>query len=309
MNAKTLFIVNPNSANGRTGRRWNFIEGEIRRNYQDEIDVEFTGYSKHAVRISRERASGYEMIVVVGGDGTINEVVNGIFADDELINPNLILGVVPYATGSDFVRSIDIPSSVDQAANLLKTGRVMELDVGRVKCLNFEGGEITHYFLNEAEFGMGSMVVDRVNRTTKLFGGKISFLLGILSTLNDYENQLIKFQLDDGDPREQIINNMWIANGGYSGGGINSAPRAILDDGLLDVVCIGDLSLIEKYLNLPKLRNGTFIEVEKVSYYKCKRIKAASPERVLVETDGELIGQLPAEIEILQRRLRVMTNL
>jgi len=303
--AEMLIIVNPRSANGSTGRRWAEIERGLRARIP-AFDLAFTERPGHATDIAREATARYSRIALVGGDGTLNEVVNGLIADDRPLRPDLALGIIPYGTGGDFVRTVGIPRDLDGAAERLMTGTAREVDVGKVRYRRPDGSEGVRYFINEGEIGMGAAVCEMVNRSSKRWGGRLSYLRAILVTALRYPDQEIMLSLDGAPAERVIINNIWLANGQYSGGGIRSGPRARLDDGLLDVVQIGASGMLEKLIGLPKLRSGAFVDRPNVVYRTARRVEAESEASVPVEVEGEPIGTLPASFEVIGERLRVI---
>ena len=300
-----LLIVNPRSANGSTGRRWPAIEGKL-RSLLPPFDVAFSERPLHATAIAREATGRYGCIALVGGDGTVNEVANGLVADDRPLRPDLTLGIIPRGTGADFVRTLGIPRDLEGAAERLAMGKVREIDVGKVRYRSPDGSEAVRYFLNEGEIGMGAAASDRVNRSSKRLGGRLSFLRATLITALSYRPHLVALSLDGAPAQRMLLTNVWLANGQYSGGGIRMAPRARLDDGLLDVVCIGSLSRLQTVVFLPKLRSGAFIDLPQVTYLTARRIEAESEVPVLIEVEGEAIGSLPATFELIGERLKVI---
>lgn len=300
-----LLIVNPRSANGSTGRRWPAIEGKL-RSLLPPFDVAFSERPLHATAIAREATGRYGCIALVGGDGTVNEVANGLIADDRPLRADLTLGIIPRGTGADFVRTLGIPRDLEGAAERLAMGKVREIDVGKVRYHSPDGSEAVRYFLNEGEIGMGAAASDRVNRSSKRLGGRLSFLRATLITALSYRPHLVNLSLDGAPAQQMLLTNVWLANGQYSGGGIRMAPRARLDDGLLDVVCIGSLSRLQTVIFLPKLRSGAFIDLPQVTYLTARRIEAESEVPVLIEVEGEAIGSLPATFELIGERLKVI---
>jgi YegS/Rv2252/BmrU family lipid kinase len=305
--ADILVIVNPRSANGSTERRWPHIERRLRAALP-AFHVAFTERPNHATELAREGAAGHRQVIVVGGDGTINEVVNGLLADDRPVNSDLVLAIVPRGTGADFVRTMGIPHDLDAAVQRLTTGAVREVDVAKALYRGPDGGERIRYFINEASIGMGAVVCEEVNRSSKRLGGRLSFLKAILTTTFRYRGQPVLFSVDGGPAEEVLLGNVWIANGRYSGGGIRSAPRAQPDDGLLDVVRLPQLSLWEQLSTMRRLRSGAFVEHPKVVYVTARRVEVrpAGPVALPVETEGEPVGTIPATFEMLEARLKVL---
>ena len=300
-----LLIVNPHSANGSTGRRWPAIEAKL-RSLLPPFDVAFSERQGHATALAREAAGRYGCIALVGGDGTVNEVANGLIADDRPLRSDLALGVICRGTGSDFIRTLDIPRDLEGAAERLAMGNVREIDVGKIRFRSPDGSEAIRYFLNEADMGMGAVVCERVNRSSKRLGGRLSFLRATLITALSYRPHLVNLSLDGAAAEPTRLGTAWFANGQYSGGGIRMAPRARPDDGLLDVVCVGDMSHLQKVTFFPKLRSGAFIDLPQVTYRTARRIEAESAEPVPIATEGEAIGTVPATFEIIGERLKVI---
>jgi YegS/Rv2252/BmrU family lipid kinase len=304
---KTVLIVNPKSANGATGRNWSRIDQEIRRGLQTNYDVKFTERLGHATELTREAIKdGYELVVAVGGDGTINEVVNGFFQDGKPLNPNATLAVMSIGTGSDFVKTLELPTTPFDCANRIRSGNVRRVDLGRCSVVGLNGEQQSRLFINIADFGSGGAVVDKVNRTTKVFGGRISFLLGILTTLPTYKNKLTKYQIDDGPEQQKILNTLIVANGRYYGGGLKPAPDAQLDDGLFDIVTIGDVGFFEAVSSLGDFRKGTYLDNPNISFTRGKTVFATSDEAQLVEMEGEVVGRLPARFEMLPKAMSMI---
>ncbi len=303
--ADLLIIVNPRSANGSTGRNWRTIERILRARLGASFDVAFTEHPEHATALAREAAARYGRVAAMGGDGTVNEVVNGLIADDRPLRPDLALGVIPRGTGGDFVRTLRIPRDVDGAAARLAAGEPRPIDVGKVRYRDPSGQDATRYFINEAEIGLGAVISDRVNRASKAWG-RLAFVRAILTTSIGYRSEPISLSLDGQPPTRRLLTNVWLANGRYSGAGIRSAPRARPDDGLLDVVQIGEASLAQKLLLTARLRSGTFVDLPHVTYSTARRVDATAETPVPIETEGELIGTLPATFEIIDHRINVI---
>jgi diacylglycerol kinase (ATP) len=305
----SFFVVNPAAANGRVGKEWPSIKSAIAAGYSPSFDFELTSAPGDATRLTR-RALGaaYDVIVSVGGDGTLNEVANGFFDGDRPVGGDAALGVISLGTGSDFVRTLGIPRSLGSYLDNLGSSPAKEVDVVRGRFATPDGSRITRYFINCGEFGSGAAVADKVNRTTKAFGGQMSFLWGILTTLPGYKNRMITYSVDDGAEMKEVLNDFVVANGRYFGGGLKPAPEASLEDGLLDIVTIGDISFREVLFNLGKLRNGTHLSNPKIRLVRGRRVVASSDEKVLVEVDGELVGRLPAEFEIVPKSLKLLSG-
>jgi YegS/Rv2252/BmrU family lipid kinase len=301
-----LIIVNPRSANASTGRRWREIESYLGQRLGVPFDVAFTQHPGHATTLAREAAGRYGCVVAMGGDGTINEVLNGLVDDQGPLHPELRLAILPRGTGADFVRTLGIPHDLKAAAARLAAGKVREVDVAKVRFRDFAGQDAVRFFINEASVGMGGAVCQVVNRSSKRLGGRLTFLRAILVTVLRYPDHWVTLTLDGGQPSRIRLNNAWVANGQYSGGGIRMTPRARLDDGLLDVVTIAHEPLMQKIVGMRKLRSGGFISQPNVTYATARHIELLSQEMVPIEVEGEPIGTLPATFELLDKRLKVV---
>lgn len=305
MTAAYLLIVNPRSANGSTGRRWGVIERRLRR-LLPPFDVVFTEKRGHAIELAKGRGSAYQVVVAVGGDGTINEVVNGLAACEGVATGRVALGVIPRGTGSDFVRTVGIPHNLSAAARVLAQGRLRRLDLGRVDLTGRDGRPLSRLFINEGEVGMGAAVSDTVNRSSKRLGA-VSFWLGILTTMVRYRDRGVTLRVDEGPPQRLALNNMWVANGRYSGGGMRSAPQAEPDDGVLDVVVVRRAGPVLRARTLLMLRSGRFAALPHVSYTRGRRIEVTASTPVPVEVEGELIGYTPAVFGVLAAAISVVS--
>jgi len=301
---RTIMIVNPSSANRSTGRKWPGTRKIIETAFRERFDVVFTEAPLHAIELTRNHLQrGYEMVVAVGGDGLINEVVNGFFEAGQNLFPRAVLGILSVGSGSDFIKTLGWNRDVFRGARRLNGTRTKSVDVGKAGFQDLHGVRQTRYFLNIADFGSGGAVVEKVNRTSKAVGGSLSFLWGILSTLPRYKNKEIRFTIDGGEEMSAILNNLIVANGKYYGGGLRSAPDATIDDGLFQVVAVGDVTFAEVLWNLPRFWRGTHLAHPKVESHIGGCLRATSKDPVFIEMDGELVGKLPAEFKILPRAL------
>ena len=308
-----LVIVNPASAGGATGRAWPHLASDLRAHF-GAFNCAFTKQAGDAsVIAAREAVAGRSLIIACGGDGTISEVANGILqsgADAEL-------GVLPSGTGGDFRRTLAIPKRAADAAAALARGRTARVDVGRVDFTDRTGARALRYFLNVASCGMGGAVIRRVEENSegwlasasrRLAGGQAAYALASLQAAASFDRPLLRIRLDERPEFRLAVVNLCIANARYFGGGMKIAPQAKLDDGLLDVVAVGDLDTLRILTNVHRLYLGTHLGMREVQHAPARRIEVAAGEpgeEVLIEIDGELSGMLPATFEIMPRALRV----
>ncbi len=304
---ETVFVVNPNSANGSTRRLWPEIAAAARAEI-DDFEVLFTERPGHATDLARQVASSNaKLLVSVGGDGTGNEVLNGLMKSDGTpLNPNLEWGIVCMGTGGDFRKTVGIPKDFVAAIKLLKTGKATPIDVGRMEMTGHDGRLVVRYFLNITSFGIGGEVDARVNRTTKVFGGFVSFAWASITSIVTFKNKLVRLVLDDAhDLGERRIFNVAVANGQFFGGGMHVAPMANISDGIFDVVVLGDFKLGEILVQMPKIYQARHLGHSKVEHYHARKVVATSDETVLLDVDGEQPGRLPTTFTICPGAVKI----
>jgi YegS/Rv2252/BmrU family lipid kinase len=305
-----LVIINPASADGATGEAWPGIAVDLSRHF-GPYNCEFTeGAGDATIIAKREAASGRRFIIACGGDGTVNEVANGILESDA----DCEFGLIPSGTGGDFRRTLEISLRTSDAALALREGVTKRMDVGRVTYSVADGELLTTHFLNVASFGIGGEVIKRVKqdswlpkRGSAILGGRLRFAAATLRTTVEFRSPDVAISLDDKPEFRLRLRNLCVANARYFGGGMKIAPEAKVDDGLLDVVAIGDLGALTILTNSYRVYLGTHLGLRNVHHTQARRVSAhsASGDEVDLEIDGELVGHLPASFEILPRALKI----
>jgi diacylglycerol kinase (ATP) len=238
-------------------------------------------------------------LVVVGGDGSMNEVANGIAGRE-----GLELAVIARGTGWDFVRTYDIPRDVARAARVALHGDVREIDAGRVSFRRWDGSEGTALFANIASAGMSGAIAQRANETTKALGGKVSYLWATFAVFFPWRNDVIRVDVD-GARREGRMHDVIVANGKFFGGGMMITPDAAPDDGVFDVLLIGDLTKRDLMLTLPKTYRGKHLPHPKAEVLRGALVTVDAEQPLPIELDGEQPGTTPARFEVVPRALRV----
>jgi diacylglycerol kinase (ATP) len=293
-----VFVVNPASANGATGKRWPEMAhraaaaGLRGATLLSDRPGGVTELAREAV------ADGAQLVVVVGGDGTVHEAVNG------LMGTSAELGVIPMGTGTDFVRTFGIPEKLDRALEILKGGRTRTIDAGKVEYRAWDGSDGTVYFANVASAGMSGAVAQRANSTTKVLGGKVSFLWATLAVFARWRNTDVSVEVD-GQRRDGLMLDVIVANCQYLGGGMRMCPDAEPDDGLFDVLLIGDITKRDLALTLPKVYRGTHLPHAKAEALRGRTVTVDASVPLPVELDGEQPGTTPARFEVVPGALRV----
>jgi diacylglycerol kinase (ATP) len=306
-----LVIVNPKSASGSTRDKWSAVAADLRAHF-GAFAVAFTKAPGDGIAIAERAAkAGRKFIIACGGDGTVNEVVNGIMNSGEDVE----FGVLPSGTGGDFRRTLGMPQNHRQAAVALRDGVTKSIDLGRVTFRDHDGGDISRYFVNVSSAGLAAEVITRVKSQTVFdwlpgatLRGKANFAASTLQEIVNLQGKTLRVRFDDGEEHQLRTIAFCIANARYFGGGMMIAPEARLSDGLLDVVNISDLTTARIIMKAPALYRGTLASLEEVKMTTAHRIEvaAADPmEDILIETDGELPGKLPALYEVVPDALRV----
>jgi YegS/Rv2252/BmrU family lipid kinase len=298
VSVRTLVIVNPRSRNGATGRRWNALQPRL-HGPLGPFDVELTRGPRDAERIAREGVrAGVERVIVAGGDGTVNEVVTGLLSAE--LGARADFGVLPLGTGGDFARSLGIPRHLDDALSLLAAGASRRIEDAASR-------KAIAYFVNVASLGIGGLVDQLVNRTTKRLGGTASFLIGTMKALARYRNAHVTLRVDGEVVHDAPLVLAAAANGRYFGGGMHIAPEARFDDGLLDIVLVPDVPKRTLLAKLPLLYAGKHLHDPVGRFLRGRVIVAeAAPGTVLLDIDGEALGSLPARIEVMPGALGVI---
>lgn len=304
-------IVNPKSAGGSTQTRWSEIASDLRSHF-GPYTVALTKKPGDGTDIAgRFIAAGRRFIIACGGDGTINEVANGVILSGE----DVTMGIVPAGTGGDLRRSLGISSTPREAARQLRNGVTREIDVGKATFSDFEGRTVERYFLNVASFGLSASINDRVKRKgsfswipNETVRGKTKFALSTLQEVLDPEFKIVNVSID-GEPQSKLATlNFCVCNARFFGGGMQIAPDAKVDDGLLDLVNIGDLTTLRILLNGYKLYSGSHIAMQEVKSRLVKKIEVSPADRsdtIDLETDGEIPGRLPAVFEVVPKAIKL----
>ena len=307
---RTRVVVNPHSSGNRTGALWPEIETKLRAAIGDIETVMTDGKMVAPRLVSEALDDGVERIISVGGDGTINEVVNGFFRNGDLINDQAVLSFLTSGTGGDFRKTFDIPADIDGQIERLANAQAHSVDIGKLSYTDFSGNEALRYFNNIASFGLSGAADKVVNELTfaKKFGGKFAFQWGVTKAFFKYKNQRVRIRVDDTLDDVFTINTAAACNGRYFGGGMKMAPEAEPDDGLFDIVIIGGLSKLRSLRETKLIYDGAHIGRDNVTSLRGRKL-VATPEAgesdVLLDVDGEAPGTLPATFEILPKALRL----
>lgn len=294
-------IVNPVAGAGKTGRVWprikKFFEGHGLR-----FEHDFTEAPGHAIELAKSAvARGHELVISVGGDGTIHEIANGLY--EAGANGDTVLGIVSTGTGGDYVRTIGLSRHYEEACERFLKPIKITVDLGVVEYRN-NGDMKKRMFVNFAGIGFDAEIVRRTTQQYKSLGSMASYLMGTLSTLIAYRNRDVSLKIDGEEVKKRVCT-VIMNNGKYGGGGMLTAPDADLSDGLLDVMVIGDISRPDLLFSLPRIYRGTHLTHRKVTMKKARDVEIASKLPMYIQADGELLGELPARFSVLPSALNI----
>ncbi len=271
-----------------------------------EIVFHFTDFSRHAVELARQAAlDNSTYIISAGGDGTMNEVANGIMLSG---NKNVKVGLLPHGTGNDFSKTIGATNNPDELKKLIESDSIKEIDLGLVHFKNTEGKDESRYFINITDVGLGGFIAQKLAGSSKWMGAFLTFQKAIVSTFLTYKHRSLKSKAD-GFVYEGKILSYIIANGRYFGAGLGIAPDAKPDDGLFEIVLGAEISLWDYLLNLGKVQKCLKIEHPQMSYHQAKEVIIESYEDLPIDMDGEFIGYSPIKVSVVPKALKFLAPL
>jgi diacylglycerol kinase (ATP) len=300
--AGTVFVVNPASANGSTGRRWAEI---ARRAAAAGIEGETlisTAQGEVATLTERAVTDGAALIVAVGGDGTVYEAVNGLMRSGAAAEVELAL--IPRGTGTDFVRTFGIPGDLDRALAIARDGRARAVDVGLARYTAWDGTPAESWFANFGGAGISGAIARRANATSKAAGGRISFMWATVAVFARWRSGEVAVTVD-GERHQGTMLEVLATIGEYAAGGMRVTPGAAPDDGLFDVLEIGDVSKLDFLTTFPKIYRGRHVSHPKIQIRRGARVEIESPEPLPIALDGEQPGTTPVVFEVVPQAIRL----
>jgi diacylglycerol kinase (ATP) len=245
---------------------------------------------------------GATLLVVVGGDGTVHEVVNGLLTT--ATHADVELAVLPRGTGKDFVRSLRIPSDIRAALDVARDGRPRTIDVGRASYRAWDGSNASAYFANFAGAGISGAIARRADRSSKALGGRISFFAATIAVFASWKSTSLSVGIDDAQ-RSGDMFEVLVMNGDYAAGGMWVTPEAEPDDGQLDVLLIGDITKLDFIRTFPKIYRGKHLSHPKIEVLHGRAVQVDAAPAVPVVLDGEQPGTTPVRFELVPQALRV----
>lgn len=302
---KWFVILNPHAGAGR-GRKDKAVIIRILNKADIPFELSVSEFPRHTIQLTIEAVeNGFRKLIVAGGDGTLNEAVNGIFTQNSCPPEEITIGVIPVGTGNDWIKTFGIPNEYQEAVRIIKKGEAMKQDIGRI---TFTENElpITCYFANMAGFGFDALVAAKTNQLKDLGKSGISLYLQALgSSFFNYQTAKTRVAID-GQEIDELIFSLSIGIGKYNGGGMMQAPGAIPDNGHFQVVVIRKIGIFGILRNLAGLYSGEFLKDRRVSSYHAKHVCFGAGRNIAGEADGEALGDNVFDINLLSQKLTVI---
>jgi diacylglycerol kinase (ATP) len=301
--ARCAVIANPAAGGGRTGKMLPGLRDRLRPLLGDGETLRCTRRAGEAGDLATQAVrQGARHLVIVGGDGTVHEAVNGVCSGAPELLREVSVSIISTGTGCGLARSLGLPPDLAAQVAIARGVHVRWVDLGR---LTLEHGGRSRWFVNECQVGIGAEVVRRATASTKALGGPLTYVLTTLPLLFRYPNQSVVISLETGEGRSMAVTGIAIGNGALTGGGMRLTPRAVLDDGFIDVLVIKGPSILRRLMDMSRVSSGTHVTSPGCDYFQARHVRLSSPGGVPVSADGELVGALPARFECVPRALRV----
>ena len=299
-----LAIVNMAANGGKTRKKWHKKITKALADAEIVYDVVETAYEGHGIVLTTDAIKkGYRKLIVVGGDGTYNEVVNGVMLQQQTASTNITLAMIPGGTGNDWAKTMKIPINIKKAVAIIKNGIPYVQDVGLA---SYHKGDKQYqrYFWNVGGTGFDAYVGQRL--TKKRFG-RMTYLIELVLGLFGYKNVPVRINSQEKQSEEKVFM-MAAALCKYFGDGMMIAPTAVPNNGQLDITLIKDLSKLGVMRELTRLYNGKFLKNKKVETFGTKKIDIESDEAIYLQLDGEVVGHGPVTFELVPQSIKVLVN-
>jgi diacylglycerol kinase (ATP) len=305
---KICVILNPKAGDGKAGKKAAQIKQYLSQ-YFENWDLKQTKAPRHAIQLAKEATDlGFNIVTAVGGDGSCHEVVNGIMESEK----KAIFTLIPFGTGSDLRKTLNVPNNIEQAIKIAAHGTDRSVDVG-VAYVTTDDGPKNKYFINVAGFGANGAVVEKTNKESKRWGGRITFLKATLHTTMTYQAPKVQMYWENEGKKQEWNGELlscFIANAQFCGGGMKVAPQNSICDQNLHLTILPNMSVPQQIYNIPKLYNGRISKVPNSVCNPIQELKAAALQgiKVQIDLDGELGGRLPATFSIAKQALTVRSQ-
>lgn len=309
MNEKWLVVVNPKAAVGKCEKDWPEIQ-QILQEEKIDFDAYLTEYQGHAIELTRNLITekGYQKVISVGGDGTNNEIINGIFTQQRFPTTEITMGVIPVGTGNDWRRTFGMSVDYHENIKIIKEGLVYPHDIGKVTYYN-HGDPQVRYFLNAAGTGLDEAVCKSTNALKMQGkGGAARYMLSVAQCLWKFNCMHIQLEVDGKLVLDDEILSLSVGNGKFNGGGMMMMPEAVPNDGLFNITAIRKVSMVKFAANVNNIYDGSFVKkLKEVSTYTGSNIRIVSipAHSLLLETEGETMTNSPFDFEMLKQSIKM----
>lgn len=298
-----VVILNPLAGKKKGTKHKDRIFGLLEK-YKISFKPVITEHSGHAIELTAKLiAEGHRKFIGIGGDGTMNEIVNGIFNQNTVNTKDVVLAFIPVGSGNDWVRTVGIDHDYETAIKTIKTGNYFLHDVGKVTHTT-ESGKSVRYFANIAGLAYDAFVVQRVNKKKS---GNYKFT--VLTSLMKYKPQPVKLILDGKESFNEVMFSAAIGHGRFNGKGMMQLPDAMPDDGVFDLTVYKSCTKMQVIKNTNKLYDGSFVSLPFIQQFTARTIRVESDTPVYIETDGEELGHTPIDIEMLTQTLKIISGI
>lgn len=268
------------------------------------ISYHISQKSADSISLSRKCIEeGTDYIIGIGGDGTLNEVINGIMLAEKSKRKNVKVGLLPTGSGNDFAKSMNLDDHVSTLRNLIEKDQSVYIDIGRIECKDNQGNDTVRYFNNIADVGLGGEVVVKVNKSSKMFSPTFRYLKSSVEAFFTYRKKRVRFTSSHFSWEGAVLI-LCLANANYFGSGLGIAPHARVDDGKMAIVIAGEISLFDYLRNLSRIRNKELINHPGILYQEVESCTIEPVEdNLMIETDGEIAGKLPLKLSVLNKEV------
>ena len=276
------------------------LRKEIEKVFSDwDLQIRITEYHKHAEKLARNLCDeGCDVLLLCGGDGSLNQAANGVILSDR---PQTPIAIWPSGTGNDFVKTILVPSSFQELKKSIDARQFKAIDL---PCMEWDGKK--RCFLNVTDLGLGGCVAYDMRRSKRRLGSFLTYQWLIVKNLLRFKKRIIHFDLD-GKKFEARAMNFVVANAKYFGAGLGISPESDVTDEMLEVIVIGDLNIFEYLYFVPKVRKCKKLSYHKIQYYSAKKISIETEVPMPIDMDGEFVGFSPMVIS-LQHKINIVVR-
>lgn len=281
------------------------ISSQLKKEGWTDCSFYKTSSPGDAILLANEACKKHDYIIAVGGDGTLNEVVNGVMGYSK---PNEInVGQLPIGTANDFAKTVGLTTKISDLFQLIKSGKIKKVDLGHCTFYSLGNTSFNRYFINISNVGMAAEIVEKVNNGRKIFGPSLSYIFAISGTVLSHTTEEIHLIADTFSWRGKA-KDIAIANGKFLGSGLGISPESKIDDGKFNVIVLGDFSYMDFIKYLPDIKKSKIISHPMIEYYQCTTLTVDCPTAsLLVEMDGEFVGYTKANYKILREKLNFIT--